>query len=199
MTIFCTNCGSQNHLAKDCTKPKRAEPLPMPAPAQSPQRKDPGPERPAKADTKGPVRLDPPRWPGGPQICPAANLPAFATEREMNGYFDTNAPSLPEVRRWQCDRCGMWHRQTGHGAAPRRKYFMRDSTIKQIDAEKRMHAQRQPEQGQQEFATTRPAPHATAPAAPAKPIELPMAPAVAAKPKAAKKRPPATATGPGLF
>ena len=51
--------------------------------------------------------LDPPRWPGGPQICIVANLPAFETESA--GIAFNNKSHLPVLARWQCKACGGWH------------------------------------------------------------------------------------------
>ena len=57
-----------------------------------------------------------PRWKGGPRICPAANLPAFATEREAGIFRTDNCPSCKvktdakgNARQWQCEACGHWH------------------------------------------------------------------------------------------
>lgn len=53
--------------------------------------------------------LEPPRWPGGPPICPAANLPAFPDEAASLRFHETNSPGSRVYRRWQCRQCGRWH------------------------------------------------------------------------------------------
>lgn len=61
------------------------------------------------------ITLDHPRWPGGPPLCPAANLPAFATADQAKQWHD--APkrgnplyeSNPMTKLWQCEECGQWH------------------------------------------------------------------------------------------
>jgi hypothetical protein len=55
-----------------------------------------------------PSLFDPPRWPGGPRICVAANLPAFETVAEARDITRTNeGDSLKES--WTCTVCGMIH------------------------------------------------------------------------------------------
>lgn len=53
------------------------------------------------------TRLDPPRWPDGPGICPIANLPGFLTTSELTAFADGLCGSV-EVK-WQCAECGTWH------------------------------------------------------------------------------------------
>jgi hypothetical protein len=53
--------------------------------------------------------LAPARWKGGPPICPAANLPAFPTERDAAKFREDNCPSCKVRRQWSCDQCGHWH------------------------------------------------------------------------------------------
>jgi hypothetical protein len=48
-----------------------------------------------------------PRWQGAPKICIAANLPAFATRKEMKAFQNANASSA--VAEWECDACGCFH------------------------------------------------------------------------------------------
>lgn len=55
-----------------------------------------------------PKFLDPPRWPGGPQICIVANLPAFETEAQAIKFNSSDHP-LPVLARWQCKACEGWH------------------------------------------------------------------------------------------
>ena len=59
--------------------------------------------------------FDPPRWPGGPFICIAANLPSFETAaaaRNMNRTLEGD--SVDET--WECKACGMTH--AGHKYRP---------------------------------------------------------------------------------
>lgn len=58
------------------------------------------------------VRLLKPRWPGGPKICPAANLPAFETMAGWRAFHAKNGPSCKVIREWICDHCGHWHAET---------------------------------------------------------------------------------------
>lgn len=48
-----------------------------------------------------------PRWPGAPKICLAANLPAFATRKEMKTFQDAHCGSA--LKQWECDACGCFH------------------------------------------------------------------------------------------
>lgn len=59
------------------------------------------------------TRLDPPRWPGGPGICPVANLPGFLTVEDLNAFVDGLCGSV--MVKWQCGECGTWH----HWAKPK--------------------------------------------------------------------------------
>jgi hypothetical protein len=52
------------------------------------------------------------RWPGGPKICPAENLPAFQTAAGLDGFLKANSPSCKVVSKWQCATCGHWHAYT---------------------------------------------------------------------------------------
>ena len=62
---------------------------------------------------KGPMLiLDPPRWPGGPAICPIENLPAFPTEADafkFQRHGSREAPRTRILRLWKCDCCDHWH------------------------------------------------------------------------------------------
>lgn len=58
------------------------------------------------------MKLDPPRWPGGPEICVATNLPAFETEKVLKGWMELNAPECKIERTGKCGECGMWHAET---------------------------------------------------------------------------------------
>ena len=115
--MFCTNCGSRNHGAYDCTKPERETPLPVPVEA---------PPAPQLVSDKKPVALNPvvelepvfelhPRWPGAPAICTAENLPAFKDEASLRAYHDRYCYGTSLKKTWKCNQCGMWH---FHGQAP---------------------------------------------------------------------------------
>lgn len=49
-----------------------------------------------------------PRWPGAPNICIHANLPAFATQPELTAWQELNNPGAKAVN-WQCNVCQHWH------------------------------------------------------------------------------------------
>lgn len=49
-----------------------------------------------------------PRWPGAPDICIHANLPAFATEKELGAWQELNNPGAKALN-WQCNVCHHWH------------------------------------------------------------------------------------------
>lgn len=51
--------------------------------------------------------LEPPRWPGGPGICPVANLPYFATRAELKAFQAKNAST--DIETWKCAACGGFH------------------------------------------------------------------------------------------
>jgi hypothetical protein len=53
------------------------------------------------------VRLEPPRWRGGPPICAEANLPAFADRAALNAFVEQNC-SHP-LQTWRCHACGQLH------------------------------------------------------------------------------------------
>lgn len=59
--------------------------------------------------TTNPIELDPPRWPGGPPICPVVNLPAFTGKAAAMAFRDANAPGSNVKRIWLCTDCGMVH------------------------------------------------------------------------------------------
>lgn len=56
--------------------------------------------------------LSSPRWRGGPEICTAANLPAFKTREEMKAFHAKNGPSCKVLREFECRECGHWHMTT---------------------------------------------------------------------------------------
>ena len=54
------------------------------------------------------ARLNPPRWPNGPQICDEANLPSFASARAaVDAVADFHLLMLSAL--WECRICGGWH------------------------------------------------------------------------------------------
>lgn len=53
-----------------------------------------------------------PRWPGAPEMCIKANLPAFVTERALRTFLSANGPSCKVTRIWICASCGRYHAQT---------------------------------------------------------------------------------------
>lgn len=53
--------------------------------------------------------LDPPRWPGGPSICPTANLPCFDSKNSASAFLDANSPSATVIAMWTCTACDRVH------------------------------------------------------------------------------------------
>lgn len=53
------------------------------------------------------THLEPPRWPGGPGICPVANLPGFLAVEDLTRFVDSLCGSV--MVKWQCSECGTWH------------------------------------------------------------------------------------------
>lgn len=53
------------------------------------------------------IALEAARWPGGPQICPAANLPAFREWQDAQAFLDRTTSTA--VLQWRCQQCGCWH------------------------------------------------------------------------------------------
>lgn len=59
--------------------------------------------------------LNPPRWPGGPEICDFTNLPAFESETTFIEWHEAPKRGNPlyepssVVRKWKCDKCDGWH------------------------------------------------------------------------------------------
>jgi hypothetical protein len=48
-----------------------------------------------------------PRWPGGPIICNATNLPAFKTKAGMKAFQGSLLSNV--VEEWECEHCGCFH------------------------------------------------------------------------------------------
>lgn len=64
------------------------------------------------------VVFEAPRWPGGPRICSASNLPAFDSEAACLVFHEANAPGTHTGKPYQCARCGLWHYEsTARGPA----------------------------------------------------------------------------------
>ncbi len=55
------------------------------------------------------LTFDPPRWPNGPRICPAANLPAFDSDADAAAFRASNCPGHTVVAQWTCNVCGKIH------------------------------------------------------------------------------------------
>ena len=53
--------------------------------------------------------LEPPRWPGGPEICEMHNLPAFETREDAEKFHDNQGSRNPIKRIGRCRYCGKWH------------------------------------------------------------------------------------------
>ena len=76
---------------------------------------DPDPPKPAlvpaapQEPAAPPPVLEAARWPGGPPICSAENLPAFQDAKEADAYHSRWAYGTRVVRMWQCKKCGLWH------------------------------------------------------------------------------------------
>ncbi|MDE2098708.1 MAG: hypothetical protein KGL39_15750 [Patescibacteria group bacterium] len=50
-----------------------------------------------------------PRWADGPRICTYENLPAFATEADLNDFKAASCPAATLIEKWMCRRCYCWH------------------------------------------------------------------------------------------
>lgn len=57
--------------------------------------------------------LEPARWPGGPKICPATNLPAFPTMKDLKRFFD-GLPAVTVDRTGLCTVCQHYHAEAHH-------------------------------------------------------------------------------------
>jgi len=60
--------------------------------------------------------LDAPRWPGGPAICKATNLPAFETVKDAKAFVDMFPGYIVESF-LECEACGGIHVH-GHDRGP---------------------------------------------------------------------------------
>lgn len=75
------------------------------------------------------------RFMGGPQICIAANLPAFCSRQEMDEFVTHNCPSVVIIAKWLCNSCGCLHFWSG-GADPAGASSGTTRTSKHIEAVK---------------------------------------------------------------
>lgn len=103
MSFRCDNCGSKNHLARDCSKAyngwREREPVEVVAkPIEQPA--------PKVEELRG---VDPERWPGGPKICRKTNRPSFPDDAAASAYFKRYCPGMTERKRAACSACGGIH------------------------------------------------------------------------------------------
>lgn len=113
-SFYCRNCGSPNHRTDDCTKPPGSfvappEPPAAPKAIPKPRRAPEASLAPGQAVLVAVAELDPPRWPGGPPICPAANLPAFADGKELAAFEAASSPGWKVFLKFTCKACGRLH------------------------------------------------------------------------------------------
>lgn len=114
---YCTNCGSLNHVAFDCSKPRRAEPLPPPASLRGEDSDRPATEEPPQtagrvhATPPLPALLPPPVWmPWAPQVCSATNLFAYKDDDELARFTKRIGPEGWKTdKKWKCEHCGLTH------------------------------------------------------------------------------------------
>lgn len=117
MNYSCTNCGSLNHRADVCNKPK-GEWTPPPAPeAPLEPEKRVAAVLDAATAVLEPVLEAKPRWPGAPPVCSAENRMCFDGEAAIAGYFKKSCPSARTDRVWRCKACGFTHYEC-HTAPP---------------------------------------------------------------------------------
>ena len=112
MSKYCLHCGSLNHQTMDCSHQERtfvspSEPEPI-------LEQEPPPALVEVADGKA---FEEPRWPGGPKICVAVNLPAFGTVKEAKDFNEKNG-HFPILTSWKCNRCGCYHYWSGAPSSP---------------------------------------------------------------------------------
>lgn len=142
--IFCSRCGSISHTAYDCSAPDRKLAPPqesMDSGVSTGEGRGPGlnaptgqnqfaalaiggekaPEHAPGLPSLGQPILDPPRWPGGPEICEAENLPAFPDLAAAHAFHRARNRSGSVVNMrgdpWLCGHCGRWHYQSDHAGS----------------------------------------------------------------------------------
>lgn len=102
--MFCTNCGSQNHKADDCSKPKPATPFVPPAPI--------APTAPPPKPVAAPKAKEPPvikhRMAGMLDVCTATHLLRFETAKAAGSYAADNCPDTGYAPS-ECKECGGHH------------------------------------------------------------------------------------------
>lgn len=135
--FYCSKCGSPNHKAFDCQSPNPEGTFQPPPTELEKHNASQLTVTAANAMAHSADKLDPPRWPGGPEICTKENLPAFKTKDAMGEYMDKIATSAE--KKWHCDFCGCHHFKASpkvdsngqrSGDYPTKNFrpFMRDST-----------------------------------------------------------------------
>lgn len=78
-------------------------------------------------------QLSKPRWPGGPDHCDAANLPAFLTPKDAAVFRDANSPGTTVIAEWVCTACG-WIHFWSEAASPAGASSGTTRTAKHIDS-----------------------------------------------------------------
>jgi hypothetical protein len=66
-----------------------------------------------------------PRWPGGPQICVAVNLPALPSRAALEKFLKQNGPSCSVKHIGKCEACGQWHAENQCAGPDRLKQRLR--------------------------------------------------------------------------
>lgn len=106
--FYCTKCGSPNHKAFDCALPDGTVWTPPPGELERFNAEQAEEEARRKAEEPPPeAKLDPPRWPGGPEICTKENLPAFKDAAALAAFTERNSGSV--LKKWECLHCGCLH------------------------------------------------------------------------------------------
>ena len=134
--MFCTNCASPNHLASDCSKPRRAVPFAPPAPPAIAERK-PAAVHPAIQPSAAVV---PRRMKGMPPVCAASMLLFFQSEKAAAEYQSAHCPDTGS-KVAECSKCGGYHlvrppeKEVENATGWRRsaKPFLREQTRREMD------------------------------------------------------------------
>jgi hypothetical protein len=104
----CTKCGSRNHVAYDCSY---SGPAYVPTPEDLAAEAAAAPPPPPPAPELEPM-FEAARWPGGPQICSATNLPAHDSLEALERFHAANGPSCRVIKFGQCKVCSKWYAKT---------------------------------------------------------------------------------------